>query len=458
MNKPLRWVAAQLRLTTESGVVASGALVTGWSVDSRTLRPGDLYFALRGPNHDGHAYVADVLRKGAVAAVVDGEVEGVTGTVLKVEDSLVALQSLASSARREWGGDVVGVTGSAGKTTTKDVIAEMLSERLNTAKTEGNLNNHVGLPLSLLRMNDQARVAVLEMGMNHAGEIRALAEIARPNVGVVTNVGQAHMESFDSMDGIAAAKRELIESLPSNGTAVLNADDPRVAAFAGAHEGRVVTFGESEKANVRAEDVKITEDGVEFRVGATRFASPLTGHHSISNLLAGIAVAGIYGITPDRLTDRVRNIQPGKMRGERLQHRGILVFNDCYNSNPDAARAMLTVLRDTPARRRIAVLGEMLELGRWAEPLHRDVGNYAAECGIDVLVGLRGAACYMLDAAKRSGLRAGAAFFFDDPVPAGQLVGSLARSGDAVLFKGSRGVHVERALEQFLASQEEGRS
>ena len=184
----------------------------------------------------------------------------------------------------------------------------------------------------------------------------------------------------------------------------------------------------------------------------------MTGRHIVSNLLAGIAVAGIYGITPDRLKDRVRNIQPGKMRGERLQHLGILVFNDCYNSNPDAARAMLAVLRDTPARRRIAVLGEMLELGRWAEPLHRDVGNYAAQCGIDVLVGLCGAACYMLDAAKRSGLRADAAFFFDDPVPAGQLVRSLAQPGDAVLFKGSRGVHVERALEQFLASQEGGRS
>jgi UDP-N-acetylmuramoyl-tripeptide--D-alanyl-D-alanine ligase len=296
------------------------------------------------------------------------------------------------------------------------------------------------------------------MGMNHAGEIRALAQIAKPNVGVVTNVGWAHIESFHSIDGIAAAKRELIESLPANGTAVLNADDPRVAAFTSAHKGPVVTYGESEEAVVRAEDVKVSEDGLTFRVDSTRFESPLTGRHSVSNLLAGISVAGIYGITPDRLTARVRSIQPTKMRGERLQHRGILVFNDCYNSNPDAARAMLAVLRDTPARRRIAVLGEMLELGRWAEPLHRDVGNYAAECGIDVLVGLRGAACYMLDAAKRSGLRADAAFFFDDPVPAGQLVRSIAHPGDAVLFKGSRGVHVERALEQFLASEEGGKS
>jgi UDP-N-acetylmuramoyl-tripeptide--D-alanyl-D-alanine ligase len=452
MNKPLKWVAAELGLAMQSN-----AQVTGWSVDSRTLRPGDLYFALRGPNHDGHAFVGEVLKKGAVGIVVDREVE-VDAPFLRVSDSLVALQTLASSARKEWGGDVAGVTGSAGKTTTKDVIAEMLSEAFKTGKTEGNLNNHVGLPLSLLRIDDQARIAVLEMGMNHAGEIRALAEIAKPDVGVVTNVGWAHMESFDSIEGIAAAKRELIEALPPQGTAVLNADDARVAAFAAAHAGKAVTFGESEKADVRAEDVKFTEGGVTFRVGTTRFESPLTGHHGVSNLLAGIAVAGVYGIKPDRLTARVRSILPGRMRGQRLQHRGILVFNDCYNSNPDAARAMLAVLRDTPARRRIAVLGEMLELGRWAEPLHRDVGNYAAECGIDVLVGLRGAACYMLDAAKRSGLRADAAFFFDDPVPAGQLVRSIAQPGDAVLFKGSRGVHVERALEQFLASEEGGKS
>jgi len=450
MKKPLKWVAAQLGLAIETD-----AEVTGWSIDSRTLQPGDLFFALRGPTHDGHSYVAGVLGKGAVGAVVDREV-AVTARILRVEDSLVALQAVASAGRLEWAGQVVGVTGSAGKTTTKDVIAEMLSEGLKTAKTEGNLNNHVGLPLSLLRVADQAEVAVLEMGMNHAGEIRALAEIARPNVGVVTNVGYAHMESFDSIEGVAAAKRELIEALPSNGVAVLNADDPRVAAFAQVHSGPVLTYGESPDASVRAEEIHFLEDGVAFRVGKVPFESSLTGRHSVSNLLAGIAVAGIFGIAPERLTERVRKIQPGKMRGQRFRHQGILVFDDCYNSNPDAARAMLSVLRDTPARRRIAVLGEMLELGLWAEPLHRAVGDYAAECGIDVLVGLRGAACYMLDAAKRSGLRADAAFFFDDPVPAGQLARSLAQAGDAVLFKGSRGVHVELALEQFLASQEGG--
>ena len=451
MRFPLREVAQALG-------VAAGAdtVVKGWSVDSRTLQAGDLFLALRGPNHDGHAYVAEVLRKGAAAVVVDCEVdaEGSEASVLRVEDSLAALQSLASWARRRWGGDVVGVTGSAGKTTTKDLIAEMLAVEMKTAKTEGNLNNQVGLPLSLLRLDEAARVAVIEMGMNHAGEIRDLAAIARPDVGVVTNVGFAHIENFDSVEDIAAAKRELIESLPEDGTAVLNADDPRVASFGGIHRGRTILYGESPDAQVRARNIEQFIEGVRFRVGPVAFESALSGRHGVSNILAGIAVAGVYGIPPERLQEKVRKFLPGKMRGERFHHRGILVFNDCYNSNPDAVRAMLDVLRNTPARQRIAVLGEMLELGRWAEPMHRDAGKYAAQCGIDVLVGIRGAACHLLDAAIGAGLRADAAFFFDDPAEAGRLVYEKARAGDAILFKGSRGVHVERALEQFLASDE----
>jgi len=429
-------------------------MVTGWSVDSRTLQPGDLFFALRGPVNDGHAHIAEVFEKGAAAAVVE-EAIGLEGRVLRVDDTLRALQQLAAWARREWRGDVVAVTGSAGKTTTKDVIAEMLATGMATAKNQGNLNNHVGLPLSLLRLEETARVAVLEMGMNHAGEIRDLAAIARPDVGVVTNVGYAHIENFDSVEGIAAAKRELIEALGDGGTAVLNADDERVAAFADGHHGRTILFGQSPDAQVRAEDVEYARGdgspGVRFRVGAVHFESALTGRHSVSNVLAGIAVAGVYGVPPERLKEKVQQLTPGKMRGERLQHNGVLIFNDCYNSNPDAVRAMLEVVRDTPARRRIAVLGEMLELGRWAEPLHRDVGNYAAVCGFDVLVGIRGAACYMVDAVKRAGLTADAAFFFDDPEEAGRLVRTLAQPGDVILFKGSRGVHVEHALEEFLS-------
>jgi UDP-N-acetylmuramoyl-tripeptide--D-alanyl-D-alanine ligase len=363
---------------------------------------------------------------------------------------------VAARAREKWSGEVVAVTGSAGKTTTKDVIAEMLAVGIPTAKNEGNLNNHVGLPLSILRLEESARVAVLEMGMNHAGEIRRLAGIARPETGVVTNVGYAHIENFESVDGIAAAKRELIEALPLGGTAVLNADDPRVAAFAAAHRGRTVLYGQATSAQVRAEDVDYSLEGVRFRVGAVQFRSALAGRHNVSNILAGLAVAGLYGISPERLREKVSQLKPGKMRGERFEHQGVLVYNDCYNSNPDAVQAMIDVLRDTPARRRIAVLGEMLELGGWAERLHRAAGVRVAERGIDVLVGIRGAAQYMVDAAKEAGLPKDAAFFFEDPAEAGRLVRSLAQTGDAVLFKGSRGVRVELALEQFLSPEQGG--
>jgi UDP-N-acetylmuramoyl-tripeptide--D-alanyl-D-alanine ligase len=295
--------------------------------------------------------------------------------------------------------------------------------------------------------------------MNHADEIRRLSEIARPDVGVVTNVGYAHIENFDSIEGIAAAKRELVESLGAEGIAVLNADDERVAAMRKAHQGRTILYGMAPAADMRAEDVELGNDGVRFRVGSVKFESPLTGRHHVSNILAGLAVAGIYGIEPLRLQERVRALAPGNMRGERLEVRGITIYNDCYNSNPDAVRAMLDVLRDTPAKRRIAVLGEMLELGHWAEALHRGVGDYAVACGVDVLVGIGGAAGFMLDAAKSIGLPAGAAFFFDDAAQAGQFVRTIASAGDAILFKGSRGVHVERALEEFLRiPNDEGRS
>jgi UDP-N-acetylmuramoyl-tripeptide--D-alanyl-D-alanine ligase len=444
MKFPLGHVAEMLGLRIESE-----AMVTGWSIDSRTIRAGDLFFALRGPNFDGHEYLDEVFAKGAVASIVDREVIS-NGAVLRVGDSLRAMQSLASEARRRWGGEVVAVTGSAGKTTTKDMIADMLAVGIKTGKSEGNQNNHIGLPLSLLRLDESARVAVTEIGMNHAGEIRELAKIAKPNVGVVTNVGYAHIEFFESIDEIAAAKRELVESLDENGTAVLNADDARVAAFAVAHRGRTILYGQSASADVRAENVEVSLENTHFSVKNTHFSTQLTGRHHVSNILAGIAVAGLYGIEPQRLTGAVERLRPGKMRGEQFHHHGILIYNDCYNSNPDAVRAMLDLLRDTPARRRIAVLGEMLELGRWAEPLHRDVGTYAAQQGIDVLVGIRGAACCTLDAATRAGLRAGAAFFFEDPAEAGRMLRTLAEPGDAILFKGSRGVHVERALEEFL--------
>jgi UDP-N-acetylmuramoyl-tripeptide--D-alanyl-D-alanine ligase len=443
MEFSLQQIAQVLGLT-----VQSDAPVTGWSTDTRTLAPGDLYFALRGPNFDGNAFVADALRKGAIGAIADVQADG---PVMVVPDTLAALQHVAAWARREWGGEVVGVTGSAGKTSTKDIIAAMLAIKMPVGKTIGNLNNHVGVPLSLLRLPRASRVAVIELAMNHAGEIRDLCAIARPNIGMVTNVGHAHMEAFDSIEGVAAAKRELIEALPADGVAVLNADDPLVERFRDAHRGRTITFGLSEGADVRATDVELTGEGLRFDVDGVPFESSLAGRHNLLNLLAGIAVASLFGIRPRELTGVVKEFTPGAMRGERFVHNGILILNDCYNSNPDAARAMIDALRDTPAKRRIAVLGEMLELGRWAESLHREVGRYVASSGIDVLVGIRGEACHLVDAAKEAGHAVDAAFFFSDAAAAGDQLRKIVQPGDAILFKGSRGTHVERALERFLA-------
>jgi UDP-N-acetylmuramoyl-tripeptide--D-alanyl-D-alanine ligase len=422
---------------------------SGWSVDTRTQNPGDVFFALRGPNHDGHAFLQAAIAKGAAAVVVDHG-SGVCGELV-VRDTLAALQELAAWARHRWDGKVVGVTGSAGKTTTKDAIAHLLAAANTVGKTIGNFNNHVGVPLSILRLPDAAEIAVLELGMNHAGEIRDLARIARPDIGVVTNVGYAHVENFDSIEGVAAAKRELIEGLPEDGIAVLNADDPRVARFREVHPGLSITFGFSESADVRACRVEYHSDGVRFQTLGVDFETTTVGHHAVMNLLAAIAVARVCGIAPECLREPVRSFTVGKMRGERLERNGLIIWNDCYNSNPEAARSMIDVLRDTPATRRIAVLGEMLELGNAAEELHREVGRYVALQGIDFLIGVRGNAYAMIDAAVGAGLPESAAFFFEAAGGAGELLRRLAQPGDALLFKGSRGVAVERALERLLA-------
>jgi len=448
--------------------------VSGWSVDTRTQNAGDLYFALRGPNHDGHDYVHAALEKGAAGVVVSRADDRILSSAttatgaddrllspvntavparrLLVPDTQQALEDLAAWARRRWGKTVIGVTGSAGKTTTKDAIAHLLQVAIPVGRTIGNFNNNVGVPLSILRLPDDCRAAVLEMGMNHAGEIRELARIARPQIGVVTNVGYAHVEFFGSIEGVAAAKRELIEELPADGIAVLNADDPHVASFADLHPGRTITFGFSPEADVRAQSLEEDLSGLtRFRSLGVDFETPLSGRHAVMNLLAALAVSRIFEIAPEQLRGAVRAFTAGKMRGERTQHNGITIWNDCYNSNPEASQSMIDVLRSTPARRRFAVLGEMLELGAASESLHRRVGRYAASHGVDFLIGVHGQACAMVDEAVRAGLDPGAARFFDDPGEAGEFLRTVARAGDAVLFKASRGVRVERALERFMS-------
>ena len=444
LDIPLREVRDALGARVETEL--PGTPVRGWSIDSRTVNPGDLFFAIRGENQDGHAYVNAAFERGAVAAVVSDGMATPAGPLLQVRDTLAALQNLGLWARRRWARPIVAVTGSAGKTTTKDAIAELLATRFQVGKTAGNLNNHLGVPLSLLRIPETAEVGVMELGMNHAGEIRALATLAEPQIGVVTNVGYAHIEAFKSIDAIAFAKRELIESLPPDGVAVLNADDPRVLAFRDVFPGRVLTYGLSAQAELRGDEVRIQPESVAFSVSGVPFRSSLLGRHSVLNILAALAVATIFGIELQTLPPVVSRLAPGRMRGERRRWRNVTILDDSYNSNPDAARFMIDVLKDESARRRIAVLGEMLELGSWTEKLHAEVGEYAASSGIDVIVGIRGAGRPLVDAARRRAAAGQETYFFGDPEAAGAFLRRFVQPGDAILFKGSRGTHVERAL------------
>lgn len=433
--------------------------LTSYTMDSRKLQPGALFFALPGETHDGHEHVAAAFERGALAAVVTHPVDH-PGAQLVVEETLAALQQLARAARERWGADasrrVVGITGSAGKTTTKEAIAALLSTTFKTGKTSGNFNNDIGVPLSILNMPGDGQVAVLEIGMNHAGEIRVLAAIAQPQIGVVTNVGTAHIESFDSIEGVARAKQELIEALPSDGIAVLNADDEHVRRFAEIHPGRSILYGtdlygRGEGVEVRATGIDYHADGCEFTLeGSGRFHCPLPARGGLMTALAALATARAFDLDPMDLKAAVAALEPPSMRLQRIERNGMVIWDDCYNSNPEAACMMLDLLAVTPAARRIAVLGEMRELGAWAEELHREVGRHAVQCKVSVLVGIRGAARHLVDAARGAGLTSSAARFFEEPRAAGQFLKTLARAGDSILFKGSRGTRVELALEEFL--------
>jgi UDP-N-acetylmuramoyl-tripeptide--D-alanyl-D-alanine ligase len=428
----------------------------GYSIDSRTVGQGELFFAVKGERLDGHDFVTAALEKGAVAAVVRKDqlhrYPGAT-RLLAVDDTLVALQTLAMGVRRLWGKPLIGVTGSAGKTTTKEAIAHVLGTRFRVLKSEGNFNNHFGLPLMLLKLDPEHDLAVIEMGMSHAGEIRALARIAQPEVGVVTNVAPVHLEFFDSLAGIARAKYELIESLPADGTAVLNADDEYVSQFGRDFKGRVIAYGTRPTADVRAENVEsLGAEGSRFDVlvcgERERATLPLVGEHNISNALAAVALGLAQGLKLSEAVAALATLQPADKRGQVVQVGNITVVNDCYNSNPKALAAMVDALAAMEAARRIVVAGEMLELGPAGEEMHRATGRHVAGKKIDVLLGVRGLAQAMVDAARQAG---GKAEFVATTEEAGEWLARETRDGDVVLLKASRGVKLEKALETWKA-------
>jgi UDP-N-acetylmuramoyl-tripeptide--D-alanyl-D-alanine ligase len=429
-------------------------LAQGYSIDSRSVRAGQLFFAVTGERLDGHDFVEQALKNGAIAAVVRRDQLSRyprETRLLAVEDTLAALQTLATAVRKLWGKPLIAVTGSAGKTTTKEAIAHVLGARFRVLKSEGNFNNHFGLPLMLLKLEPEYDVAVIEMGMSHAGEIRALAKIAQPEIGVVTNVAPVHLEFFDSLAGIARAKYELVESLPANGVAVLNADDEYVSQFGRDFKGKVVMYGTRATADVRAENIQAKGlEGSEFEVviGSVRERGmlPLVGEHNVLNALAAVAVGVERGLKPGEAVGALATLAPADKRGEVLQLGNITVINDCYNSNPKALGAMVDALAATAAKRRIVVAGEMLELGAAGEEMHRQAGQHIAEKGIDVLLGVRGQAQAMVEGARRAGTPAE---YVAGPEEAGEWLAREARDGDVVLLKASRGVKLEKALDTW---------
>jgi UDP-N-acetylmuramoyl-tripeptide--D-alanyl-D-alanine ligase len=453
MNLPLAKIA---EFISASGDSRADEIASGYSIDSRTITAGELFFAVKGERLDGHDYVAQALERGAAGAVVRRDqlqrFSEKTG-LLAVEDTLVALQTLATAVRKVWGKPLVGVTGSAGKTTTKEAIAHVLSAHFRVLKSEGNFNNHFGLPLMLLKLQPEHDVAVIEMGMSHAGEIRALAKIAHPEIGVVTNVAPVHLEFFDSLGGIARAKYELIESLPASGTAVLNADDEYVSQFGRDFKGKVITYGTKVTADVRAENVQSCgAGGSRFDVvttgGCESATLPLVGEHNILNALAAVSVGLARGLKLSETVAALATLKPADKRGQVLQFGNITVINDCYNSNPKALNAMIDALAAMKAGRRIVVAGEMLELGPAAEEMHRAAGRHAAEKKIEVLLAVRGLAQAMVEGANQAGIRAE---FVSTPEEAGEWLARETRDGDAVLLKASRGVKLEKALETWKA-------
>jgi len=440
------------------------ARLAGVSIDSRSLGRGELFVAIRGPQHDGHKFVRNALESGAAAAVVAGDrfaeyPPEIRGRLFGVADTLAALQELARAVRRSWGRRIAAVTGSVGKTTTKDILAAFLGAKFRVLKSEGNLNNEYGLPLTLLRLDPEYEAAVVELGMSHRGELRRLAEIAEPEVGVVTRVAPVHLQFFASLDEIAMAKRELIEGLAgADPVAVLNADDARVASFAEAARGRVLTFGFGPDAEFRAEAL---EDrgavGTAFDLispaGRRRINLPLPGRHNVENALAAFAAASVWGVSAAEAAEVFPRIAAGEMRGKLVHFAaGFAVINDSYNSNPVALRAMIGVLAGTPGyRRRILAAGEMLELGPESPRLHRESGRYAASEKLDWVVAVRGDAVEIASGAAESGLARDRIRFFADANEAAAFLTGIIEPGDLLLVKGSRGVKMERVFEALCS-------
>lgn len=453
-------------------------------VDSREVQAGDVFFALSQPEYrnngfngefdDATVYVKSSLEKGAIAAVVrrdrfeEHQLQSFSDRILFVDDSIAALQRLAHHVYLDWDKPVVAITGSAGKTTAKELTAHVLqASGRKVLKNVKNYNNGLGHPLTVLNLAKDASydIAVLEMGMSTPmNEIARLCKITPPDVSVVLNVLPVHVEHLGSIENVAAAKAEIVEGMKEGGIAVLNADDQRVAAMASLSKGRVITYGIEKEADVRASEISSAGFGrTSFTLatpeGASEVAFPLNGRHNVLNALAAAAVGYYTGMATSAIGESLRNVAPPPQRGEIIRFaKGFTVINDSYNSNPAALLSMVDTLIEGSegAKRRILVAGEMLELGDDAEKLHRETGEKIADKTVDMLIGVRGLGKQLVEGARASGLES--ALFAENADAAGDLLANEITEGDVVLVKGSRGVRTEKVIEKLLEKFETERS
>lgn len=431
------------------------------STDTRAIERGDCFIALQGPHFDGHDFINVAAERGASAAVVSYPTRAANSpsafALLQVEDTLTALHKLATNYRRQMPPStrIIAVTGSSGKTTTKEMIAAVLGQRFNVVKTDGNKNNHIGVPLNLLKLDPGYDFGVFELGTNHPGEIAQLANLCQPEVGVITNIGMAHVEFLGDEAGVAREKGALIEALPADGYAVLNADDRWFPDLRVRTRATVLSVGIDNFANIRASDIKINGD-VKFRLNIAKKREDVIirlrtlGRHQIYNALQAAAIGVLHGMELDEIREGLETMEFPAMRMQSIEHAGIRFINDCYNANVVSMKAALQMMAETPCRgRKIAVLGEMLELGQHSRQAHLDIGALAAQTGISLLVTVGESGKLIADGAVQNGLEAHRVLPVADAAQAADLLRWLLRKDDFILLKGSRAVKLEKILEAF---------
>ncbi len=439
----------------------------GVSINSRTISKGELFICIKGERFDGHDFLADMIDKKVGGIILSNPEKlpdnpaqtGEEPFVIHVQDTLKALQDLAGFQRKRFPLQVVAVTGTNGKSTTKEMIASILETKFKTLKTQGNLNNHIGLPLTLLKREPSHEIGVLELGMSAAGEIKKLAEIAQPDIGVITNISEGHLVQLKSLKDIQSAKGELFQALTKEGTAIVNADDPLVLELARSLRARTVTFGIDQPADVRASEIESKDNlGFQFKVSlfdkTLSVRLPYLGYCNIYNALAALATGYSLGIQEEAMTRGLENHQRMSQRNEQIRHKGIDLINDAYNANPRSMTEALKTLDDFKTQgRRIFVIGDMLELGDRSIAVHQKLGEEIAESKTNILVAVGKLAGLAAKSARTLSGEKIHILEFTDHQEAAEFLTQEAVSGDCVMFKGSRGATMEKVLQIFIADK-----